>query len=223
VAALVAGAEGNVLLAATHRGVFAASAVVDPPSPAIAAITAAGSRPDHARLVARLHRAALRQQGLRPESLRDLHRRVRLRGWWPELDVSVGYADFHDRTRDYDQAYLSGATRDLYDRQVDRGRDYDVALRLSWNLGDTAFHPEELDALRESRSIIALRDDVLDEVTALYFEREEVLTRLAAAPEGAERLALSLRAEQLAAGLDAWTGGAFSALSDDSPAVPRGG
>ena len=58
--------------------------------------------------------------------------------------------------------------------------------------------------------MIALRDDVLDEVTQLYFERERVLARLGVAAHD-ESHDLALRAAELAAGLDAWTGGAFSA------------
>jgi hypothetical protein len=212
---------GASLAVATHRGLHVAARRTEaapPPVPVSGAPTV-----DHVRAVARLHRAALRQQGLQPESMRDLRERVRLRGWWPELDVSFGYADFDDHRRDWDQSFVSGSTHHLFDRQSDQGRDYDVDVKLSWDLGDTAFHPDELDALRESRSLIALRDDVLDEVTALYFERQEVLARLAASRDAAERISLELRAAELAAGLDAWTGGAFSALdANPPPAVPRG-
>ena len=52
-------------------------------------------------------------------------------------------------------------------------------------------------------------DDVLDEVNQLYFERRRVLAELSIAPPG-ERLRLGIRAAELAAGIDAWTGGWFS-------------
>jgi hypothetical protein len=207
VVALLGGPE---LVAASHRGVeSAALAPARRPAPS-------APLPDprlHAARVARLQRAALRHQGLRPRSLADARARLRRRGWLPELDVGGGLGRFRDRRDDYDQAFVSGDTRYLYDSQRDTGLDYDVSVDLTWELGDLVFHPDEIDLLRESRSQIALRDDVLDEVTALYFEREGVLARLASAPP-AERHALALRAAELAAGLDAWTGGAFSG---DSP------
>ena len=157
-----------------------------------------------------LHRSALRHQGLHPARLADLRERVRKRGWLPKLQVSFGYEEERDRNRDYDQSFLSGATRDLVDREEDRGRELDVAVTLSWDLGDAVFHPEEVDVSREARSVIALRDDVLDEVTQLYFERERVLARLGVTARD-ESHDLVLRAAELAAGLDAWTGGVFSA------------
>ena len=64
---------------------------------------------------------------------------------------------------------------------------------------------------REAREIIELRDDVLDEITQLYFERRRVLDALARAPapDDVEAVRLRLRAQELAAGIDAWTGGWF--------------
>jgi hypothetical protein len=161
--------------------------------------------------VAVLHGAALRQQGLEPERARDMRRRLSRRGWLPELDVAVGYVNELDHGRDYDESFVSGDTRSLNDEHQDRGRDVDVVVKLIWDLGETLFASEEVDVSRELRSVIALRDDVLDEVTQLYFERERVLARLALAPpDDPEREALVLRADELAAGLDAWTGGAFT-------------
>ncbi len=78
---------------------------------------------------------------------------------------------------------------------------------------------------RETRQVIALRDDVLDEINQLYFERQRVLLKLDVLSlnldpghrepgrEGlaGERALLLTRAAELAAGLDAWTGGWFSA------------
>ena len=64
---------------------------------------------------------------------------------------------------------------------------------------------------REAREVIKLRDDVLDEVNQLYFERQRVLGDLAATPaDDPASLGLRLRAEELAAGLDGWTGGWFT-------------
>ena len=66
--------------------------------------------------------------------------------------------------------------------------------------------------------MIELRDDVLDEITQLYFERRRVLVELAAAEAPGDTLRLRLRAAELAAGIDAWTGGWFSrALREPAP------
>ena len=86
-----------------------------------------------------------------------------------------------------------------------------MSLTLSWDLADIAYEPESIDVLHETREVIELRDDVLDEVTQLYFERRGVLHQLAdrADPWDRESIRLRLRADELAAGIDAWTGGWF--------------
>jgi len=59
--------------------------------------------------------------------------------------------------------------------------------------------------------VIELRDDVLDEITQLYFERRRTLRQIAAlGADSPEAEPLHQRAAELAAGLDAWTGGWFS-------------
>ena len=62
---------------------------------------------------------------------------------------------------------------------------------------------------KEAREVIELRDDVLDEITQLYFERRRVLEQLDGLREPVEAGPLRIRAAQLAAGIDAWTGGWF--------------
>ena len=64
--------------------------------------------------------------------------------------------------------------------------------------------------------------------TQLYFERLRVLEALRASPgvaasaeSSAEVSRLRLRAAELAAGLDAWTGGAYSRARNPSPPGPE--
>jgi hypothetical protein len=127
------------------------------------------------------------------------------------MSFRVGHQDDRSRGDDWDQQFVSGETRHLYDRDNASGRELDLSLTLSWDLGDVAFLDDEIDVSRESRSVIQLRDDVLDEVTQLYFERRRVLTELAGESASSARApSLRQRAAELAAGLDAWTGGWFT-------------
>ena len=99
-------------------------------------------------------------------------------------------------------------------RDLRRGEDWDAGVSLHWDLADAVFDPEIIDLAREERQWIALRDDVLDEINQLYFERRRVLLDFEAQPDphALEALRLQLRARELAAGLDAWTGGGFTRL-----------
>ncbi len=169
-----------------------------------------------------VQRAALRYLGLGVDHVRGLHRGIARRGWLPVLSVRVAGASDRDSAVDYDEAFVSGATRYLYDRDWHRGRDLDASVVLSWNLGNLAYDPESIDLSREARQLISLRDDVLDQINQAYFERQALLRAIEAAPVGdeegrAQQRKLQLRVDELAAGLDGWTGGWFGKQSAGRP------
>jgi hypothetical protein len=161
-----------------------------------------------------VQRAALRYLGLDAEHVRELRRGVETRGWLPILSVHVGGAFDRTDDYDYDEAFVSGAKRFLHDRDSRRGHDLAASLTLGWDLGDLAYNPESIDLSREARQLISLRDDVLDQINQAYYERQGLLRALEVASvesaQGqADRRKLQLRVDELAAGLDGWTGGWF--------------
>jgi hypothetical protein len=162
--------------------------------------------------IERVHREALHYLGLAPSRMEALRRGAQQRAWWPVVVVRATAQWDDSWSTDFDQAFLSGSTRHLTDRGRDRGDDFDVSLSLSWDLGGIAYEPESIDVSRETREVIELRDDLLDEINQLYFERRRVLAELGALdePPTPEQRRLLLRADELAAGIDAWTGGWFS-------------
>lgn len=222
--------EGERLLVAGARGLL----VGGPPDGDAPGRSAAGREPAAAGAAARapappsgdrcdppiaeVQRAALAHLDLTGARTARMWRGVRRRGALPvvTLDGTIG-----DDRRDYqawDESFVSGETRRLFDRDHDRLRDRQVALRLIWSLGDLLYDDEEIDVSTEMRRTIELRDDVLDELTQLYFDRRRAREAAGLAgpdtPDGARE---ALRAEELAAGLDGWTGGWFGPRAGRSP------
>jgi hypothetical protein len=154
-----------------------------------------------------VHRAALRYLSLDPGRIEALRRGVSRRGWLPILSFRATRDRNRGHHSDYDEAFVSGEMRHFRDRDYDRDHNLELQLVASWDLGDIAYHPESIDVSREAREIIELRDDVLDEITQLYFERRRVLAVVALDPAAPSASELQLRATELAAGIDAWTGG----------------
>jgi len=166
-----------------------------------------------------VRRATLAQLGLGPEGMNGLRRGVARRGWLPIVALRLARNRDRDTLHDRDEAFVSGDVRRTVDRERRTARDFETSLTFSWDLGDVLYHPEQIDVSREAREVIKLRDDVLDEVNQLYFERRRVVAELADRPDApaAERLRLQLRAAELAAGLDSWTGGWFSRARAGAP------
>jgi hypothetical protein len=171
-----------------------------------------------------VHRVALGYLDLGRARITRLQRNVARRGLLPELQIHGDYGGFRTSDEDYDDTvFASGSRFELLDRLNERGRDFLVGVDLSWDLGDSVYNPDEIDVSKEVRELIELRDEVLDEINQLYFERRRVLLERARLADlsslEAERLAL--RARELAAGLDAWTGGWWSRQLPPEPPSPR--
>ena len=196
--ALVAGSRGLLVGAAreaTHAGAF----------PLVATPGASCDPP-----ILDVQRAALRYLHLSGDPAAAMRRGVRLRGLLPlvTLEGRKGHGD--DTRNQFDEAFISGGYRRLYDRDQLDTHDRDVQLRFAWDLGDTLYNPEQIDVSTEARRLIELRDDVLDELDQLYFDRRRALEAAEAAPADSRDAARErLRAEELASGLDAWTDGWF--------------
>jgi hypothetical protein len=176
-----------------------------------------GRSPD----VGAVQRAALDYLELSPAWIGSVETRARRAPLWPELIAGFGSDRARARSRGRDQSFTSGDLRDLVDASYDTDAAFDVRVELVWDLQELASPERAILVSRERRELIELRDQVLERVNRLYFERLRALERLAALPEdaGAERVELELRARELAAGLDAWTGGAFSRLLERSPQI----
>jgi hypothetical protein len=235
-------AAGRVYTA-TARGVFASEARSEAASGARSEPQASGdespsgdeSRPETKGAVVTsealaaepsieaVHKVALRYLDLGRERLARLQRNLGRRAFLPELEIHGDYGGFRTRDEDHDDTvFASGDRFRLFDRLNERGRDFVVGADLSWDLGSTVYNPDEVTLSREVRELIELRDEVLDEINQLYFERRRVLLERAqlADPSGLEAERLALRAKELAAGLDAWTGGWWSRqLLSPSPRV----
>jgi hypothetical protein len=159
--------------------------------------------------LAAIRRRAIDRAGLAVERSHRLRDGMHRRAYWPELSLRFD-ADFdRDSEWEADQSFVSGQMRQLYDRSHDQSRGFGLTLEFEWDLGGIAFPDDAIALSRELRSVLSLRDDVSDEINQLYFERQRIRERLKQADGLApqELTKLRLRARELEAGLDAWTGG----------------
>jgi hypothetical protein len=182
---------------------------------------ASASRMPRDPALSRVHTRALSMLRLEPRRGDALWRGLGRRGWWPTLSVQGG-ADYRSgRSHDYDENFSYGQLNQLNDQNTERSTYYDAGIVLSWDLGEIAYNDDAVDLSREMRQVISLRDNVLDEINQLYFDRQRALRALSGFADWSdpEAASLRLRALELAAGLDAWTGGWFSSQVEIPPAA----
>src|SRR5690606_8702082 len=214
-------AEGERLLVASAQGLLVGEPTGEP-APARAAGAPSPSPPPGAPAcdppIAAVQRAALAYLDLTGARPARMWRGVRRRGALPVVTFDGEIADDRSHNRTWDEAFTGGDFRRLFDRDRDRQLERSVTPRLVWDLPDLLYEPEEIDVSTEMRRTIELRDDVLDELNQLYFDRRRALDAAAQAGPGTPAAAReALRAEELAAGLAGWTGGWFGPRAGRSP------
>ena len=193
---LVKDARGRVY-AATDRGVFyLSSGQAFSPFPSEDHL---GNEPT----VQQVHRWAIDYAEVSPDKIKNWRALAGKRALLPDLSVGLDRAEgelYHWDTGQNPDNLLKG--RDLL--------NWDVSL--SWDLGDVIWSTDQTAIDSRSKLMVELREDVLDQVTRLYFERRRLQAELAAvdSSEPPVQFDKQLRIDELTALLDAFTGGEFS-------------
>lgn len=198
--------EGS-LYAATDRGIYKAklNSTQSPGQPLTEyGIEAAIGREP---AISEIQQAAIEYAEVSPKKIEWMRRSAKNKAWLPK--VSAGLDGDIDRTLDLDRG--GTANPDFYiEGPKDKGWGWDIDL--TWDLGELIWNQDQCNIDVRSKLMVQLRNDLLDEVTKLYFERRRLQLELSASmpEEKDERTLKQLRLEELTADIDALTGGYLS-------------
>ncbi|MDP3723472.1 MAG: hypothetical protein Q8R91_08260 [Candidatus Omnitrophota bacterium] len=157
----------------------------------------------HEPTMEQVREAAIRYAEVSPDKIAAWRTQARLRALIPTFNVSsdTNLTDF----RHWD----SGTNPDSLVRGE---RDVDWSATLDWELADLIWSDDQTSIDVRSKLMVELRDDIVDEVTRLYFERRRLQIALLTDPSTDQRKLLEqeLRLQELTALIDGLTGGYFS-------------
>ncbi len=166
--------------------------------------------PGREPLIKEVHGMAVEYAEVSPEKIKKMRYAAQNKAWLPKL--SLGLDSGFSRTIDLDR----GGTNDpdFYITGPEEN-DFGWDVSLSWNLGELIWNDDQTNIDVRSKLMVQLRDDILEEVTRLYFERKRLLSELDRMGKKDKELPeKQLRIEELTAYIDALTGGAFSKAID---------
>jgi len=137
---------------------------------------------------------AIRYAEVSPEKITEWRKQAKCKALLPDfsLNYSKTISSYQSTTKDY----------------VIGPNDWSVSL--GWNLGDLIYSSDQTTIDSRSKLMVDLRNDILDEVNRIYFERKRLLAELPFEKDDSKRLTKELLVEELAARLDGFTGGGFS-------------
>jgi len=155
-----------------------------------------------------VQQAAIKYGEVSAEKIKRWRKQAAKKALLPQVSVGI------DRNTTDLWHWEGGSTTKSDDDTLRRGRDsVDWDVTLSWDLGELIWNNDQTSIDVRSRLMVELRDDILDEVTKLYFERLRIKMEIdnLAIEDGRKRSEKELKLQELAASLDALTGGYFSA------------
>jgi len=150
-----------------------------------------------------VHQLAIDYAEVNQEKIANWRVLARKKALLPDLSVGL------DRDASDLFHWNTGASPD----ELQKGReiiDWDVSL--SWDLADLVWSADQTAIDSRSKLMVELREDILDEVTRLYFERRRLQIELVSSDgsDGQITLGREMRIAELTALIDALTGGEFS-------------
>jgi len=157
--------------------------------------------------ISEVQRAAIKYAEVSPEKIERWRKQATKKAWLPQVSVGL------DREASDLWHWETGSTTKSIDDSLRKGREYvgwDVSI--SWDLGELIWNEDQTSIDVRSRLMVELRDDILDNVTKLYFERIRLKMEIDSIPieDYRKRMDKELRLKELTASLDALTGGYFS-------------
>ena len=161
--------------------------------------------------VREVQQAAIGYAEVMPEKIQGWRKAAAVRSWIPKFTLSL------DGDRDRTVASSSSNGKTTFSVGPEDG-SVSLGLDFTWDLANLIYNPDQTAIDVRSRLMVQLRQDVLEEVTRLYFERRRLLAEFEANPTQDPILQTErqLRAEALTAQLDALTGGIFSQTAEKS-------
>jgi hypothetical protein len=154
-----------------------------------------------------VQKMAIEYANVNPTQIKSWHNQSRTKALLPSLSVGLNRADTDLVHWD------TGPNPDV----LTKGRDFlDWSTTVSWDFSDLVWSSDRTAIDSRAKMMSELRQDILDQVTRLYFERRRIQIELVSLKESDwDR---EMRVEELTALLDSFTGGEFSRRAQkDSP------
>lgn len=162
-----------------------------------------------------VQQAAIKYAEVDPGKISNWRKQAAKKAWLPRVTVGLD----QDINRTVSKSIWGTSGTNTYDGKHYVGPDDEtkynnnnLGISFTWELGDLIWNSAQTSIDVRSRLMVQLRDDILDEVNKLYFERIRVMAELDSLPieDKKKRFEKELRIRELTASLDGLTGGYFS-------------
>ena len=164
--------------------------------------------------IRQVQEAAIQYAELNPEKIAQWRKKASRRAFFPKMVVSFDKDMNTTLSSNIWGTYTNGTLPGRYyigPEDQTRYRNNNYSISLTWELGDLIWNYDQTSIDTRSRLMVQLRNDIMDEVARIYFERRRIKGELAnLTAEDTKRVEKQNRLDELTARLDGFTGGFFS-------------
>jgi hypothetical protein len=142
-------------------------------------------------------------------------RQARLRNVLPQIDTSFDNSDYALSSLEtsgsdkYDSADSSINSSLDKNRKAAMDNEFNTGFRFTWHLDRLIYDPEIIDIVNSARVSANIRENLLTELTQIYFQRKNLLSELMSNPFS-RTMTQKFKLQELTADIDARTGGWYS-------------
>ena len=139
-----------------------------------------------------------------PEKISRWRKQAARQAWLPNISAGL------DRNSGDYRHWDSGPNPDVL-LKGKQTLDWDIGV--SWNLGELIWNNDQTSIDSRSKLMVELRDDIINQITRLYFERRRLqieMKKNATGLDESTQIDYTMRIDELTATLDGLTGGKFS-------------
>lgn len=153
----------------------------------------------------KLQQAALRFNEVHPDKIQQWRAEARLKALMPKISVGM------DNSRSNTYEIYTSATKDYIVAGPDDISE-SVDVSISWELGDLIWSDDQTNIDVRSRLTTQLRNDILDDLRRVYFERKRLQYEIMVSPpkDAKARFEKQLRIQELTQAIDDLTGNYLS-------------
>ena len=157
--------------------------------------------------IADVQKAAIKYAEVSPEKIAQWRKMAAKKALLPKVSIGL------DRNSTDLWHWETGSSTKNDDDALRRGQDsIDWDVSLCWDFSDLIWNEAQTSIDVRSKLMVELRDDIMDQVNKLYFERLRVKSELdnLAMEDRSKRFDKQLKLEELTASLDSLTAGYYS-------------
>jgi len=155
-----------------------------------------------------IREAAMSYAEVQPEKIEGWRKAAAKKALLPDLRFAF------DKNKAWQSSTYFYSTKDekFKDDDITRDRNDAWSVSLTWQLGDLIWNDAQTSIDTRSKLMVELRDDILNEVTRLFFERRRMQIEMLLSPHEdiKEKIDKELRLQELTADIDALTGSYLS-------------